>query len=146
MAITRQEYLAKKQLMKKLSEEGYPTYAELLDLFDVHLTADPKVIGYMIPDKGVIVLNKNLDIDQVSTIVRHEILHEYLSHQLRMRKHLGADAYDNRSPTIHQLINIAADYEISNRGYTEKDKKVSRALKLNGETLKGLVTEDDHPD
>lgn len=146
MAITREEYLAKKQIMDKLAREGYPTYAHLLDLFDLNLTSDPKVVGYMIPDQGVIVLNRNLDIDQVSTIVRHEILHEYLSHQLRMQRHLGQDAYDKRSPTIHQLINIAGDYEISNRGYTEKDKAIVRAIKLNGEVLKGLVTEDEHPD
>lgn len=146
MAVTREEYLAKKQIMDKLAKEGYPTYAHLLDLFDLNLTNDPKVVGFMIPDKGVIVLNRNLDIDQVSTIVRHEILHEYLSHALRMQRHLGKDAYDNRTPSIHNLINIAADYEISNRGYTEKDKDIVRAIKLNGEVLKGLVTEDEHPD
>ena len=146
MAITREEYIAKKQIMDILSKQGYPTYAHLLDLFDLNLTSDPSVVGYMIPDKGVIVLNRNLDIEQVSTIVRHEILHEYLSHQLRMQRHLGKEAYDNRTPTLHQLINIAGDYEISNRGYTEKDKNIVRAIKLNGEVLKGLVTEDDHPD
>ena len=146
MAVTREEYIAKKQIMDKLAKEGYPTYAHLLDLFELNLTNDPNVVGYMIPDQGVIVLNRNLDIDQVSTIVRHEILHEYLSHQLRMQRHLGKDAYDKRSPTIHQLINIAGDYEISNRGYTEKDKDIVRAIKLNGQTLKGLVTEDDHPE
>jgi hypothetical protein len=146
MAVTKEEYLAKKQIMDILSKQGYPTYAHLLDLFDLNLTNDPSVVGYMIPDKGVIVLNRNLDIDQVSTIVRHEILHEYLSHQLRMQRHLGKEKYDNRTPTLHQLINIAGDYEISNRGYTEKDKNIVRAIRLNGEVLKGLVTEDDHPD
>ena len=146
MAMTREEYIAKRQIMERLSKEGYPTYASLLDLFDFNLTNDPNVVGYMIPDKAVIVVNRNLDIDQVSTIVRHEILHEYLAHQLRMQRHLGIEAYDNRDATLHQLINIAGDYEISNRGYTEKDKEVSRAIKLNGEILKGLVTEDDHPE
>lgn len=146
MAVTREEYLAKKQIMDKLAKEGYPTYAQLLDLFDLNLTNDPNVVGFMVPNKGVIVLNRNLDIDQVSTIVRHEILHEYLSHALRMERHLGKEAYDKRSPSIHDLINIAADYEISNRGYTEKDKNIIRAIKLNGKVLHGLVTEDDHPD
>ena len=146
MAVTREEYLGKKQIMDRLSREGYPTYASLLDLFDLNLTNDPQVVGYMIPDRGVIVVNRNLDIEQVSTIVRHEILHEYLAHQLRMQRHLGKDVYDNRDATIHELINIAGDYEISNRGYTDKDKDIVRAIKLNGETLRGLVTEDDHPD
>ena len=46
----------------------------------------------------------------------------------------------------NKLFNIAGDYEISNRGYTEKDKENIRAILLNGEIVRGLVTEDDHPD
>ena len=38
---------AKKQLKKKLREQGYATYARLLDLFDVYLTDDPEHIAYM---------------------------------------------------------------------------------------------------
>lgn len=139
MAITKREYYAKKQIMDILAKEGHKTYAELLDYFDLNLTKDPNVIAYMIPDKAVIVVNENLDIAQASTIVRHEILHEYLSHAARMAKHLGQDAYDHRSSSLHQLINIAADYEISNRGYTEHDKNICRQLNA-------LVTEDDHAD
>ena len=139
MAITKREYYAKKQIMDILAKEGHKTYAELLDYFDLNLTKDPNVIAYMIPDKAVIVINENLDIAQASTIVRHEILHEYLSHAARMAKHLGQDAYDKRSSSLHQLINIAADYEISNRGYTEHDKNICRQLNA-------LVTEDDHED
>ena len=149
MAITREEYLAKKQIMDILSKQGYPTYAHLLDLFDLNLTNDPNVVAYMIPNQGVIVLNRNLDIDQVSTFVRHEILHEYLAHQLRMMRHLNISDYNEfvaKDPNLHQLINIAGDYEISNRGYTDKDKDIARNIKLNGQTLQGLVTEDEHPD
>lgn len=149
MAITREEYLAKKQIMDILSKQGYPTYAHLLDLFDLNLTNDPNVVAYMIPNQGVIVLNRNLDIDQVSTFVRHEILHEYLAHQLRMMRHLNISDYNEfaaKDPNLHQLINIAGDYEISNRGYTDKDKAIARNIKLNGQTLQGLVTEDEHPD
>lgn len=134
---------AKDQIMDVLSEEGYPSYAKLLSLFDVFLTDDPDVVAYMIPGKAAIVLNQNLNIDQVSTLVRHEILHEYFTHAERQaefqRKHPDL-------PDDHQLSNIAGDYDISNRGYTEKDKRIARAIQLNGQILTGLVTEDDHPD
>ena len=51
---------AKDQIMDVLSEEGYPSYAKLLSLFDVFLTDDPDVVAYMIPGKAAIVLNQNL--------------------------------------------------------------------------------------
>ena len=134
---------AKDQIMDVLSEEGYPSYAKLLSLFDVFLTDDPDVVAYMIPGKAAIVLNQNLNIDQVSTLVRHEILHEYFTHAERQAE------FQKKHPELpadHQLSNIAGDYDISNRGYTEKDKRIARAIQLNGQTLTGLVTEDDHPD
>lgn len=146
MAMTREEFLAKQEVMKVLAQNGYPTYAKLLSLFDLHLTNDPDVVGYMIPDKAVITLNRELDIAQVGVIVRHEILHEYLTHQLRMQRKLGAERYANRSSAQHKRINIAGDYEISNLGYTENDKNIVRGLILNGKVIRGLVTEDDHED
>lgn len=140
MAMTKREQQAKSQVMSILGKQGYPTYAELLSLFDMHLTKDPNVVAYMVPNKAIIVINEGLDIEQVSTIVRHEILHEYLSHQLRMERHL------NGKPGNHTQANIAGDYEISNRGYTEQDKRIARSIMLNGKVLSGLVTEDQHPD
>lgn len=138
--MTKREQQAKSQVMNILGKQGYSTYARLLQLFDLHLTKDPGVVAYMIPNKAIIVINEGLDIEQVSTIVRHEILHEYLSHQLRMERHL------NGKPGNHTQANIAGDYEISNRGYTEQDKRIARSIVLNGKVLSGLVTEDQHPD
>ena len=43
-------------------------------------------------------------------------------------------------------MNIAGDYEISNRGYTSRDKLNVRNIRINGQKLSGLVTEIDHPD
>ena len=142
---------AKKQLKKKLREQGYATYARLLDLFDVYLTDDPQHIAYMYPGKAVIVMNKNLNIDQVSTLVRHEILHEYLAHKQRQQRYhsnnpkwgTGENAGDN--PAFHKIQNIAGDFEISNKGYTDRDKSIARAIKLGDEVLRGLVTEDQYP-
>ena len=143
MSMTKREYLGKQEVHRILAEQGYPTYAHLFDMFDLHLTNDPDVIGYMIPSKAVITVNENLDLEQVSVIVRHEILHEYLNHAARMEKHTGTK---NLNPAQHQNFNIAGDYEISNLGYTEGDKKNIRHIVINGVKLSGLVTEDDHPD
>lgn len=146
MAMTKREFIAKDEIMRILAKSGYPTYARLLKDFEIHLTKDPEVIGYMIPDKGSITVNENLDINQVSVIVRHEILHEFFNHAKRFSDHLGADAYNKRSNSQHKSMNIAGDYDISNRGYTEQDKKDVRNIVINGQTLSGLVTEDRHPD
>lgn len=146
MSMTKRDYLAKKEIRNILSQEGYPTYSYLIEDFEIHLTKDPEVIGYMIPNKGVIVLNEGLNLEQVSVIVRHEILHEFFNHAKRFEDHVGKDAYDSADNFTHQNMNIAADYDISNRGYTETDKKNVRKIRLNGKTLPGLVTEDQHPD
>ena len=159
MAMTRKEQLAKEQIIKVLQTTGYPTYASLLDLFHVNLTEDPNVVAYMEPGKGRIVLNSGLDINQVSTVVRHEILHEYLNHHKRLlnklakERNLDPDKLDDlsikeleNSLYSNKAFNIAGDYEISNRGYTDNDKRIARGIMLNGKRLKGLVTEDDHPD
>ena len=162
MAPSAKEKKAKRLLKKLLIEQQYGTYARIFDEFDLYLTSDKGVVGYMEPDKGTITLNSGLDMDQISVVVRHEILHEYLQHTKRLLKKLNApslnifDYKDNvNNLSIKDLIdigynpdaaNFAGDYEISNRGYTEEDKAVARAIKLNGDVLHGLVTEDDHPD
>lgn len=146
MSMTKREFLAKKEIRNILAKEGYPTYSYLIQDFDIHLTKDPAVIGYMIPSKGVITLNEALDLEQVSVIVRHEILHEYLNHAKRFENHVGTDAYNSQSQQQHQNMNIAGDYEISNRGYTSRDKLNVRNIRINGQKLSGLVTEIDHPD
>lgn len=146
MSMTKREFIAKQQIRNILAKEGYPTYSYLIQDFDIHLTKDPSVIGYMTPSKGVITLNDGLDLEQVSVIVRHEILHEYLNHAKRFEKHVGTDNYNNRSMQQHQNMNIAGDYEISNRGYTSRDKLNVRNIRINGQKLSGLVTEIDHPD
>lgn len=146
MSMTRREYIGKEQIRKKLSEQGYPTYSNLIKDFDIHLTKDPNVIGYMEPGKGIICVNENLDIEQVGVVVRHEILHEFFNHAKRFSDYLGDEAYQKRSQGQHQRMNIAGDYDISNRGYTEEDKKNIRNIRLMGKTLSGLVTEDKHPD
>lgn len=159
MGMTIEERVTKEYIQNKLGEEGYPTYASILADYDMNLTSNPTVVGFMEPAKGRIVLNRTLNEDQVSVIVRHEILHYYLEHEKRMLDHLARkkgldpDKLDDMSITDLKRVlygnknfNVAADYEISNRGYTEKDKDMVRAIEINGKVVSGLVTEDDHPD
>lgn len=163
MAImTQLEKRAKRLIRRILNEGGYPTYANIFNEFDLNLTSDPSVVGYMRPGKGLIVVNKGLDESQISVIVRHEILHEYLNHTTRLLRKLGAksdnindyfDGVDGLSIKDLENMgydsyrgNVAGDLEISNLGYTEEDKATVRAIKLNGKELSGLVTEDDHPE
>ena len=136
---------AKEQIQDILMKTGYPTYAKLLGLYDIYLTDDPNVVGYTVPGAGTIVLNKDLDTDSVSTIVRHEILHEYLSHGLRIDRY-NKEHSRTADEFSHQAANMAADYDISNRGYTQKDKANARRIKVGDRIITGLVTEDDHPD
>ena len=145
MAMTELEYSAKKWIQNLLSKQGYPSYAALLDPFDFNLTKDPNVVAYIQPSKARIVVNSDLDEQQISTIVRHELLHYALTHMEREQKLRSSnpDRYKGASP---DLSNIAADYEISNRGYTDKDKTHVRTLKIGDRDLRGLVTEDDHPE
>ena len=133
---------AKDEIIKRLRQQGYATYANLVELFDIYLTDDPEVVGYMIPDKAKIVLNKELSIEQVSTLVRHEILHEFLTHMKRQQE------FHDKNPKYlsnHQIANIAADFEISNLGYTDEDKRIAKRIKLGEKVVQCLVTDLDRP-
>lgn len=159
MSMTREEKVAKNYLRRVLASNGYRTYSEIFQKFDFNFTSDPSVVAYMIPEKGVIVANRGLDEHQICVIIRHEILHAYLMHEQRLLAKLaeerGIDLDDIDDTTLDELkgdlyknkdFNIAGDFEISNRGYTEKDKEIVRNIELNGRTLSGLVTEDHHPE
>ena len=77
--MTKEERDTKRFISNKLAAQGYPTYADIFSEFDLHLTSNPKVIGYMVPAEGYITINRNIDEDNFSVIIRHEILHFYLS-------------------------------------------------------------------
>ena len=159
MAMTKKELRGKQEIEKRLAEQGYPTYARIFHEFDLNITNDPNVIAYMEPGKGRIVVNGELDLDGISVVIRHEILHEYLKHESRLVRHVakikGIDPSTLDDKSIKEIkniiyssknFNIAGDYEISNVGYTEADKRTIRNLVLNGKIVSGLVTETDHPD
>ena len=146
MIALENEKKAKSQIMDFLAKQGYPRYATLLSNFDVNLTADPDTVAYVENDRARIVVNKNLYLEQLSVVIRHELLHRWLRHNYRLGQHVGQDKWDKRTYQQHMIGNIAADYEISNRGYTDEDKEVVRTLMIKDKEMRGLVTEDDYPD
>ena len=68
MAMTDYENLAKREIQRILAEQGYKTYAKILDEFDVNLTNDNSVVGYMVPNKAIrlkqMIYNANGKIDR----------------------------------------------------------------------------------
>lgn len=165
MAMTRLEKNTRNALARFMRSQGYVTYANLLMKFDLNFHSPRNSIfaAAMEPGKYRILINPIIDDKEaLSMLIRHEILHEYLKHNNRLLKHLAQQSglnYDDldelslkeldKKLKSNDLFNIAADYEISNRGYTENDKQMQRDiaqyLHVNA-AIRGLVTEDDHPD
>ena len=92
--------------------------------------------------------------------IRHEILHEYLDHELRLLEHLAIKFPDIAKaekeqdiPDItlrdilykNKIFNKAGDYDLS-RFYSRQDMEDTRHIKLNGQIVGGLILEDDHPE
>ena len=143
----RRSQEAKDQITDILRRQGYATYARLFQLFDFYFTDDDSVIAYMIPQKAAIVMNEKVsNEDSASVLVRHEILHEYLTHLERQLEFEKNHPELNPPKSNNQLANIAADFEISNRGYTDADKITVRNIMLGDKVLSGLVTEDHNKD
>lgn len=149
--MTKEDFAYKQDAIDILREGGYKTYANLLNLFDVNVTSDPDIAAAVDISKARILINRGVPREAVSTLLRHEILHRWLEHNIRLEQHVGKDKWSKRSYRDAMLGNIAGDYEISNRGYTDKDKDIVRNLKLSlpdgtKKDFTGLVTELDHPD
>lgn len=157
--MNQKELAVRKWLIRDLRRKKRATYASILENFELELTSNPYDIAYMLPGKNKIVINEKVSSEQADVLVRHEILHEFLKHEQRLMAQL-ADEMGKEKTNLSQkdkdeikkilystsLFNVAGDYEISNRGYTEKDKQVVRKIVLGAKVLSGLVTEDEHPD
>ena len=118
---------------------------------DINLTNSPHIAAAVDINNARILINRGVPEEAISTIIRHEILHRWLEHAIRLETHMGKDAWNKRTRRESELGNIAGDYEISNRGYTDLDKEIVRNLKLvlpDGTEIPfpGLVTDLDHPD
>ena len=63
----------KEQIKNYFNKNGLTDYANLLDKVTIYLIGDPSVIGYAKPDDNSITLNRELDIDSVAEVVKHEL-------------------------------------------------------------------------
>jgi hypothetical protein len=150
----------KKRLLALLRDDGkghhHARYADRLELLDVQivpLSVDPYFTAAIYYDLGLIRISEGFLNDpstfyQLHVLIRHELAHLFLSHQIRMANKLGEEMHlkTQFSASLHRLINIIADDEISNRKYSDEDKIIVRNMVLNGRVIGGLVTEDHKED
>lgn len=150
----------KEKVKELLNQQGYHTYVERLDNFKFYVTDFYKgtycPVAFMAPNDGCICINPGFIVDirecgpifqQLSVIVRHELLHFLLCHEKRFKDYLKQTdpdfktAYDKR-PDLHTIANYAMDYDLGNVGYDDYDKEVVRNMTLNGKVISGLLAEE----
>ncbi len=151
--------LAKECIIKLLGSQGYATYANRFKDLDFYVADFYKGsycrVAFMSPTDKCIVINPGFCVDmtsfgpifsQLSVIVRHELLHFLLKHEKRFLDYLKKTDKSFKQTyqraDMHTIANFAMDYELGNYGYDEYDKKVVRAMTLNGEVIGGLLAEE----
>lgn len=154
--MTRDEKILKKKLINLLKDDGqghhHAKYAACLKNFIIQIVPigkEPATAAISF-NEGIIYINQGFLRDpatfsQLNVIIRHELCHNLLMHQIRMIKHLQdiiPEESINTSRSLNELLNIIMDFEISNKKYSKEDKEVVRHTWLNGKLISGLVTED----
>jgi len=158
--MTKRELKLKKQLINLLRDDGqghrHAKFAERLEDFDIKIVpiaADPEMTAAIDFDTATIYISEGFLTNpatffQLNVLMRHELAHYLLMHQARMTHKLFDNYGDEASKhllaskSLHELINIIEDFEISNTRYSIEDKKLVRQMVLNGHIIGGLVTED----
>lgn len=159
---TGKELQLKMGLIKLLRDKHHAAYAErlkYLDVIIVPLSENDKFTAAISFETGEVFIgegfliafaSKNWTIfDQLDVVLRHELAHNLLMHQIRMVAkfidHYNVDeetAKHIQHSSLHELLNIIEDFEISNTRYTDEDKEIMRNIILNGQEIHCLVTED----
>ena len=158
--MTATERQLKKRLCKLLIDKGHRKYAERfwkLDFNIVDSKKHPDFTAAISFDEATVYISDGFlgsgegIFNQLDVLLRHELAHNLMMHQIRLMyifKKLHAndpdEAYERirYSATLHTLLNIIEDFEISNKRYTAEDKQIVRNMQLNGRIIGGLVTED----
>ncbi len=142
MGMTRLERGTRAALAKYLREQGYVTYARLLLGMELNFHHPNYPFAAMIDaDKGIIYINPKIDDkEDLSVIIRHEILHHYLAHQERVLKHYakqrGLEWSDIKDIPLEDLVNMDEDDfakladslgdDVRDKAYT--NRKIARGL------------------
>lgn len=158
--MTDRERKVKKALCQLLIDKGHRKYAERFWKLDFNIVDSKKhpdfTAAISFDDATVFISDGFLGsgqgiFNQLDVLLRHELAHNLMMHQIRlmyvfkkMHAHDPDTAYEHirYSASLHEILNIIEDFEISNKRYSAADKKIVRAMQLNGRVIGGLVTED----
>lgn len=158
--MTDRERKVRKALCQLLIDKGHRKYAERfwkLDFNIVDSKKHPDFTAAISFDEATVFISDGFlgsgqgIFNQLDVLLRHELAHNLMMHQIRLMyvfKKLHAndpdEAYEQIrcSASLHDILNCIEDFEISNKRYTSTDKKIVRAMQLNGRVISGLVTED----
>lgn len=158
--MTDRERRTKKALCQLLIDKGHRKYAERFWKLDFNIVSSklhPDFTAAISFDEATVYISDGFlgsgqgIFNQLDVLLRHELAHNLMMHQIRLMyvfKKLHAqnpdEAYEHisYSASLHELLNYLEDFEISNKRYTQEDKKIVRTMQLNGEVISGLVTED----
>lgn len=168
MRENKREAKVKEDLINLLKDDGegnkHGTFAKVLTWYTFHIvptSEDPDftaatdyVHGIIYVAEGFLIYDdlnlgdelKKRYLRQLSILLRHEIAHNLMQHEIRMAKYFNDEGIDWKrmqfSGVIQSLANTLMDFEISNRRYTAEDKDLVTKLLLNGRIIHGLVTEE----
>lgn len=158
--MTDRERKVKKTLCQLLIDKGHRKYAERfwkLDFNIIDSKKHPDFTAAISFDEATVFISDGFlgagqgIFNQLDVLLRHEMAHNLMMHQIRLMhifKKLHSndpdEAYEHirYSASLHKILNIIEDFEISNKRYSAEDKKIVRNMQLNGQIIGGLVTED----
>ena len=158
--MTDRERKLKKALCQLLVDKGHRKYAERfwkLDFNIIDSKKHPDFTAAISFDEATVFISDGFlgsgqgIFNQLDVLLRHELAHNLMMHQIRLMyvfKKLHASDPDNAyehikySMSLHELLNIIEDFEISNKRYSPEDKKIVKNMMLNGQVIGGLVTEE----
>ena len=162
--MTDKEEKLKKKLIALLRDDGkgnhHAKFAERLEDFIIKIVLrkdDPNMTCAVSWDDITIYISEGFiqnpnTFRQLNVLMRHELAHYLMQHELRMMqmitKKYGKEGWTHIkvSQSLHELMNIIEDFEISNKRYTKADKIAVRNMLLFGRLIGGLVTEDHRED
>lgn len=158
----------KREIDLYLRKEGYVTYADRLQDIDFIIAdvyrGERIEVAAMFEDRAEMVINpamvdedsfaseadREKMMQQLSVLVRHELLHFLLVHSRRFEDYLIKKDPNWRQTfrgySIYEISNIAADYDLSQAGYDDHDKQVVRNMTRSGKVIGGLILSDQHPE
>ena len=123
----------KEQVLKALPSN----YAETFKNYDLYLTDDFNVIGYLVPDKKKLVVNGNLSIQDVVEVVKHE-----LDHVMGIKENVNNRIVKSNYSTNKKLVESYADID----SFQKLKNIVDSVPTITEEVAKDIFEEDTYID